>query len=322
MAAWLVTGGAGFIGSNFVHRLAADGEKVRVLDDFSTGRRSNLRGLAKGRVQVVVGDLRNAATVARAVKGCAYVLHQGAIPSVPRSLRDPVSTTAVNVLGTVNVLEAAARAGTVERVVLASSSSVYGDSPVLPKVESMPLLPLSPYAASKAAAEAFARAFSASRGVQVVVLRYFNVFGPRQDPNGAYAAVIPRFFHAILRGERAVVHGDGEQTRDFTFVDNVVEANLRAATAARAAGEVLNVATGDRVTILGLASMIAECLGTTTNPRLEPGRDGEVRHSLADISRMEHVLDLRPAVDLKHGLERAAKWYRESLPAGKRKAKK
>ena len=322
MAVWLVTGGAGFIGSNITHRLAADGEKVRVLDDFSTGRRSNLRGLPPGKVTVIAGDLRNAATVAKAVRGCDFVLHQGAIPSVPRSLKDPVSTTAVNVLGTVNVLVAAGRAGTVKRVVIASSSSVYGDSPTLPKIESMPLLPLSPYAASKAAAESFARAFSASLGVEVAILRYFNVFGPRQDPNGAYAAVIPRFFHAILRGERPVVYGDGNQTRDFTFVENVVEANLRAATASRAAGEILNVATGDRVTILGLASMIAECLGTTTNPRLEPGRDGEVRHSLADISRMEHVLGLRPAVDLRHGLERAASWYRGALPGGKKKKAK
>ena len=322
MALWLVTGGAGFIGSNLVHRLAADGERVRVLDDFSSGRRSNLRGIPPGRVQVIQGDLRSAGTVARAVKGCEFVLHQGAIPSVPRSLRDPFATTEVNVLGTVHVLEAAARTGTVKRVVLASSSSVYGDSPTLPKVESMPLLPLSPYAASKAAGESFARAFSASRGVEVVVLRYFNVFGPRQDPRGAYAAVIPRFFHAILRGQRPVVYGDGNQTRDFTYVDNVVEANLRAATAARAAGETLNVATGDRVTILGLASMIAECLGTTTNARLEPSRDGEVRHSLADISRMEHVLGLRPAVDLRRGLEKAASWYRGALPGGKKKKAK
>jgi nucleoside-diphosphate-sugar epimerase len=227
----------------------------------------------------------------------------------------------VNVLGTVNLLEAARRAGSVKRVVLASSSSVYGDSPTLPKVENMPLLPLSPYAASKASMEGFARAFAASHGLEATILRYFNVFGPRQDPRGAYAAVIPRFFRAILRGERPVVYGDGNQTRDFTYLDNVVEANLRAATAPRAAGETLNVATGERVTILGLASMIAECLGTTTNPRLEPARDGEVRHSLADVSRMEAVLGLRPAVDVRRGLEMAAAWYRGTLP-GKRKAKK
>jgi nucleoside-diphosphate-sugar epimerase len=322
MARWLVTGGAGFIGSSIVRRLAADGEKVRVLDDFSTGRRSNLRGIDKSLLQVVTGDLRRPAVVAAAVKGCDYILHQGAVPSVPRSLKDPKATTEVNVVGTVNLLEAARRAGRVKRVVLASSSSVYGDSPTLPKVENMPLLPLSPYAASKAAMEGYARAFSASHGLEATILRYFNVFGPRQDPNGAYAAVIPRFFHAVLRGERPVVYGDGNQTRDFTFVDNVVEANLRAATAPRAAGETLNVATGERVTILGLASMIAECLGTTTSPLLEPGRDGEVRHSLADVSRMEAVLGLRPAVDLRRGLERAADWYRESMPAKRRKAKK
>jgi UDP-glucose 4-epimerase len=324
MARWLVTGGAGFIGSNIVHRLARDGESVRVLDDFSTGRRSNLRGLAPARVQVVEGDLRDRREVRAAIRGVDFVLHQAAIPSVPRSLADPAATTEVNVLGTVHLLEACADAGTVKRVVLASSSSVYGDSPTLPKVESMPLLPLSPYAASKAAMEGYARAFSASRGVEAVVLRYFNVFGPRQDPHGAYAAVIPRFFHALLRGERPVVYGDGNQTRDFTFVDNVVEANLRAATHARAAGETLNVACGERVTILGLASMIAQVLGVAAAPRLEKGRDGEVRHSLADVDRMEAVLDLRPAVDLRSGLERAADWYRESLPGGrgrKRKAK-
>ena len=322
MARWLVTGGAGFIGSNIVHRLAREGEQVRVFDDFSTGRRANLRGLAPAKVQVLRADLRNAGAVAKAVRGCDFVLHQAAVPSVPRSLKDPVTTTEVNVLGTVNLLEAARRAGSVKRVVLASSSSVYGDSPTLPKVESMPLLPLSPYAASKASMEGFARAFSASHGLEVAILRYFNVFGPRQDPNGAYAAVIPRFFHAILRGERPVVYGDGNQTRDFTFVDNVVEANLRAATASRAAGEILNVACGERVTILGLASMIAECLGTTTNPRLETARDGEVRHSLADIERMEGVLGLRPEVDLRRGLERAADWYRSTLPAAKRKKAK
>jgi nucleoside-diphosphate-sugar epimerase len=322
MARWLVTGGAGFIGSAIVHRLAADGETVRVLDDFSTGRKANLRGLPPARVKVQAGDLRRRADVAQAVRGAEYVLHLAAIPSVPRSLKDPAATTAVNVLGTVILLEEARKAGTVKRVVLASSSSVYGDAPTLPKVESMPLLPLSPYAASKAAMEGYARAFSASHGLEATVLRYFNVFGPRQDPNGAYAAVIPRFFHAILRGQKPVVYGDGNQTRDFTFVDNVVEANLRAARAPRAAGETLNVACGERVTILGLASMIAETLGTTTAPRLEPGRAGEVRHSLADVDRMETVLGFRPPVDLRRGLALAADWYRSTLPGARKKAKK
>ena len=319
MARWLVTGGAGFIGSSLVHRLAADGETVRVLDDFSTGKRANLRGLPPRRIQVVAGDLRNPAVVRKAVRGVEFVLHQAAIPSVPRSLADPAATTAVNVGGTVNLLRACVEAGTVRRVVLASSSSVYGDAPTLPKVESMPLLPLSPYAASKAAMEHYARAFRASLGLEAVVLRYFNVFGPRQDPKGAYAAVVPRFFHALLRGERPVVYGDGNQTRDFTYIDNVVEANLRAAVSPRAAGEILNVACGERVTILGLASMIGQVLGVPAQPRLETARDGEVRHSLADISRMESVLDLRPAVDLQRGLALAADWYRSTLPGAKRK---
>lgn len=321
MARWLVTGGAGFIGSALVHRLAADGESVRVLDDFSTGRRANLRGLSPARVLVVEGDIRDRKAVAKAVRGCDYVLHQAAVPSVPRSLLDPAATTAVNVLGSVNLLEEARKAGTVKRVVLASSSSVYGDSPTLPKEESMPLLPLSPYAASKAAMEGFARAFSASHGLEAAILRYFNVFGPRQDPRGDYAAVIPRFFEAVLRGKRPVVYGDGNQTRDFCYVDNVVEANLRAATSPRAAGAVLNVACGERVTILGLASMIAEVLGMTTNPRLEPGRDGEVRHSLASIERMENVLGIEPAIGLQKGLVLASDWYRSTVPGARKKAK-
>jgi len=322
MARWLVTGGAGFVGSNLVHRLAADGETVRVLDDFSTGKRANLRGLPPRRVQVQAGDLRDRTAVRRAVRGAEFVLHQGAIPSVPRSLADPATTTEVNVLGTVNLLRACVEAKTVRRVVLASSSSVYGDAPTLPKVESMPLLPLSPYAASKAAMEHYGRAFRGSLGLEVVILRYFNVFGPRQDPKGAYAAVVPRFFHALLRGERPVVYGDGIQTRDFTYVDNVVEANLRAALSPRAVGEILNVACGERVTILGLASMIGQVLGVSAAPRHEPARDGEVRHSLADVDRMESVLDLRPAVDLQRGLERAADWYRSTLPGAKRRKAK
>lgn len=311
MAVWLVTGGAGFIGSNLVHRLAAEGEKVRVLDDFSTGRRSNLAGLPASRVKVIEGDLRDAAVVARAVRGCAYVLHQGAVPSVPRSIKDPRRTHAVNVEGTVNVLEAARRNASVKRVVFASSSSVYGDTPSLPKSENMAITPLSPYAASKAAGEAYARAYTASMGVEVAVLRYFNVFGPRQDPKGAYAAVVPRFFQAAFKGESPVVYGDGQQTRDFTYIDNVVEANLRAARTAGAAGEVMNVACGARVTIVGLASMIAEAVGEKVEPRFEPGRGGEVRHSLADIRRMERVLGYRPTVELREGLERTVRWFKD-----------
>ncbi len=316
MATWLVTGGAGFIGSNLVHRLAAEGERVRVLDDFSTGRRRNVEGLPKSRVRIIEADLRDGAAVARAARGAEFILHQGAVPSVPRSLKDPRRTTEVNVLGTLNVLEAARRAGSVKRVVFASSSSVYGDTPVLPKVETMPLLPLSPYAASKAAGEAYARAYTSSMGVPVAVLRYFNVFGPRQDPKGAYAAVVPRFFQAVLRGEAPVIYGDGQQTRDFTYVDNVVEANLLAARLPRAAGEILNVACGSRVTIEGLAHMVGEALDLPSKPRMEPGRAGEVRHSLADTSRIEAVLGYRPAVGLRDGLRLAGEWFRS--PAGRR----
>ncbi len=322
MARWLVTGGAGFIGSNLVHRLVADGETVRILDDFSTGKRANVKGLPVSRARVIEGDLRDPKTVNRAVRGCDYVLHQGAVPSVPRSLKDPTTTTDVNVGGTLNVLEAARKAGTVRRVVFASSSSVYGDSPTLPKVETMPLQPLSPYAASKAAGENYARAYSSSLGVEVTVLRYFNVFGPRQDPKGAYAAVVPRFFAAILKGERPVIFGDGQQTRDFTYIDNVIEANLAAATSPRGAGEVLNVACGSRVTIAGLASMIADALDCSTDPKLEPARSGEVRHSLADVSRLESILGVRPLVTLRQGIGKAAEWYGGPRPAGKGSAPK
>jgi UDP-glucose 4-epimerase len=293
---------------------------VRVLDDFSTGRRANLKGLPGSLVRVVEGDLRDARTVARAVKGCEFVLHQGAVPSVPRSLADPRTTTEVNVGGTLNVLEAARRAGGVRRVVFASSSSVYGDSPTLPKVETMPLQPLSPYAASKASGEQYARAYTASMGVDVIILRYFNVFGPRQDPAGAYAAVVPRFFHAILRGERPVIFGDGQQTRDFTHVDNVVDANLAAARSTRGAGEAVNVACGSRVTVLGLAQMIAEALELPVHPRLDASRAGEVRHSLASIDRLESLLGVRPRVSLREGILDAARWYRST--AGTRRTAK
>jgi nucleoside-diphosphate-sugar epimerase len=319
MATWLVTGGAGFIGSNIVHRLAADGETVRVLDDFSSGRRSNLAGLPKGRVTIVEADLRDARAVDAAARKCDYVLHQGAVPSVPRSIADPDATVDVNVTGTLRVLEAARKSKSVRRVVFASSSSVYGDTPTLPKIESMPLQPLSPYAASKAAGESLCRAWTASMGVETTVLRYFNVFGPRQDPRSQYAAVMPRFFAALLAGEAPVIYGDGQQTRDFTYVDNVVEANLRAARTPKAAGEVLNVACGDRVTVAGLASMIGEVLGVPCKPRFEKGRGGEVRHSLAGVERMESILGFRPPVSLRDGLARTAPWYRE---AGRRKGKK
>jgi UDP-glucose 4-epimerase len=292
---------------------------VRVLDDFSTGRKANLAGLPRGRVTVVEGDLRDARTVKDAARKCDYILHQGAVPSVPRSLADPDTTVAVNVTGTLRVLEAARASGSVRRVVFASSSSVYGDTPTLPKVEAMPLQPLSPYAASKAAGESLCRAWTASMGVETTVLRYFNVFGPRQDPRSQYAAVMPRFFAALLAGEAPVVYGDGQQTRDFTFVDNVVEANLRAARSPRAAGEVLNVACGDRVTIAGLAHMIGEVLGVPCRPKFEKGRGGEVRHSLAGIERLARILELRPAVSLREGLARTAPWYRE---AARRKGRK
>ncbi|NUN51639.1 MAG: SDR family oxidoreductase [Planctomycetaceae bacterium] len=313
MARWLVTGGAGFIGSNIVHRLAADGERVRVLDDFSTGKRANLRGLPPARVQVIEGDLRDWRAVLAAVRGCDYVLHQGALGSVPRSLADPVTTTEVNVLGSVNVLEAARRAGCVKRVVLASSSSVYGDTPTLPKTEGMPLLPLSPYAASKAAMEGFARAFSASHGVEAVLLRYFNVFGPRQDPLSTYASVIPKFITAMLDGHPPVVEGDGLQSRDFTFIDNVVHGNMLALHAPKAAGKMMNLATGSRVTLLDLVAKLNRQLGTDIAPIHAPERVGDIKHSRADIELAGALLGYEPVVDFDAGLARTIDWYKTQV---------
>jgi len=306
---FLVTGGAGFIGSNIVLRLVADGEDVRVLDNLATGRRENLAD-AVGKFEFVEADIADLDAIRPAFEGVQYVLHQAALPSVPRSVRDPAATTTANVTGTLNVLIAARDAG-VERVVVASSSSVYGKEPRLPKQEDMRPQPISPYAASKLANEAYAAAFCEVYGLETVCLRYFNVFGPRQDPTSQYAAVIPLFIKAMLNGERPTIYGDGEQSRDFTFVANVVDANLLAAQAPAAPGRVLNIACGSRTTVNDLVRTLNLILRTQIEPIYADPRPGDVKHSLADICAAREVLGYEPEVGFETGLAATAEWYLE-----------
>ena len=307
----LVTGGAGFIGSHLVDGLLAAGWRVRLLDDFSSGRESNVAHL-NGSAELLRGDLRDRALLGRALAGMEVVFHQGAVPSVPRSVAEPERTNDVNVTGTLGVLEAARAAGA-RRVVFASSSSAYGDTPVLPKVETMPPCPLSPYALQKYAGERYCQLYHRLYGLETVALRYFNVYGPRQNPQSEYAAVIPRFATACLTGRAPVVFGDGEQTRDFTFVADAVAANLLAADAPRAAGEVVNVAGGRRVSLNELLGEIRALTRAQVAPRHEPSRPGDVRDSLADLGRARELLGYAPRVDLRTGLARTI----ESLESAK-----
>jgi nucleoside-diphosphate-sugar epimerase len=309
MSNYLVTGGAGFIGSHVVERLLAEGHQVRVLDNFSTGRRENLRRCL-AEIELFEGDLRSLHTVHQAVEGVDYVLHLGALPSVPRSVKTPVEAHAINSTGTLHVLLAAHEAG-VRRLVFASSSSIYGDSPVLPKTEEMIPAPLSPYAASKIAGEHYCQVFDRLYGLETVMLRYFNVFGPRQDPSSPYSGVISLFITAALRGDPYTINGDGAQTRDLTFVQNVVQATIAASTAPGVAGEVMNVACGIRTSILELTRMLDRILGQDTPVVHRPPRAGDVLHSLADIGKARRLLDYKPAVDVLEGLNRTVAWYRE-----------
>jgi nucleoside-diphosphate-sugar epimerase len=309
MATYLVTGGAGFIGSHIAGRLVREGEDVRVLDNFSTGRRTNLRDFESG-LTLMEGDVRNTEAVARAVEGADYVIHQAALASVPRSINDPVSTNDVNVTGTVNLLRAAVDAG-VRAFVYASSSSAYGDSEVLPKIETMTPAPKSPYAVSKLAGEYYCRAFSDSYGLSTASLRYFNVFGPRQDPTSQYAAVIPIFTGALLRGEAPTIFGDGEQSRDFTYIDNVVSANLLACRGGLSGGHVYNVACGDRFTLNELYARLQNVVGASVEPVYGAPRAGDVRHSQAAIGEIERDLGYKVEVTFEDGLERTVRWYRD-----------
>jgi UDP-glucose 4-epimerase len=304
----LVTGGAGFIGGHLVEGLLAAGFRVRVLDDFSSGREENLRACA-GRVELLRGDVRDEALLGRAVAGVEVVFHEAAVPSVPRSVAEPLRTNSVNVEGTLRVLEAARRAG-VRRLVYAASSSAYGDTPKLPKEETMPANPRSPYALQKYAGEVYCRLYSELYGLETVALRYFNIYGPRQDPQSQYAAVIPRFVVACLAGERPVIYGDGEQTRDFTMVADAVRANLLAADAADASGAVCNIAAGRRTSLNRLFELVRELTGAAVEPRYEAAREGDVRDSLASLERAETILGYRPEVDLREGLRRTVASFR------------
>lgn len=303
----LVTGGAGFIGSHLVDRLVAEGCAVRVLDDFSSGREENLAH-AGDRVEILRGDVRDEALVARALEAVDVVFHLAAIPSVPRSVAEPLRTDAVNTHGTLLLLELARRAG-VRRVVYAASSAAYGETDVLPKVETMPAMPCSPYALQKYAGEVYCRLYTELHGLETVALRYFNVFGPRQNPDSDYAAVIPLFVRASLAGRAPHVHGDGEQTRDFTYVGDAVQANWLAASAPRASGAVINVAGGRRTSINELARVIREFVGAVLEPVHGPSRPGDVRHSLADLGLARDLLGYAPAFDLREGLSRTIESY-------------
>lgn len=307
MAFYLVTGGAGFIGSNLVQALLARGERVRVFDNFATGKRANLAEFGDN-VEIHDGDLRDAAACARAVASVDYVLHQAALGSVPRSVQDPMTSHEVNVTGTLNML-LAARAAQVKRFVFASSSSVYGNTPTLPKEESMPSQPISPYAVSKLAAERYTLSFNFIYGMETVALRYFNVFGPKQDPDSQYAAVIPRFITGLANGKAPVIYGDGEQSRDFTFVENVVQANLRACLAPEAPGNVMNIACGERYSLNLLVKCLYEIMGKHIPVVYETERSGDVKHSMAAIERASRLLSFAPAVKFQEGLQKTVAWY-------------
>ncbi len=309
----LVTGGAGFIGTNLVRGLLERGDTVRVLDNFSTGKRENLRDLADV-IELIEGDIRSYHLVREAVDGVDVVFHQAALPSVPRSIKDPITTHEVGVNGTLNVLQASRDCG-VGRVVFASSSSVYGNTQELPKFEAMTPTPLSPYAVSKLSGEHYCQVFFRLYGLETVALRYFNVFGPRQDPNSLYSAVIPRFVDMIRRGVPPTIHGDGEQSRDFTYVDNVVRANLLAATtAAGVAGEVFNVACHDRTTLNQLVDSLKRALGSSIEPVHTESRLGDVRHSFASIEKFQAVTGYTPHVSFDEGILRTIAWAREQYP--------
>ncbi len=299
MALYLVTGGAGFIGSHLAAAIQAQGDKVRILDNFSTGSRDNL-GAAPG-AELIEGDIRSYHIVRDAVDGCDFVLHQAALPSVPRSVKDPITSNEVNVVGTLNVLNAA-RDARVKRLVYASSSSIYGQNPELPKREVMTPLPMSPYAVTKLAGEHYCRSFHDLYGFETVALRYFNVFGPRQNPFSQYAAVIPKFIYSLMHRQAPSVNGDGSQTRDFTFVANVVQANLKACLAEGAAGKAFNVATGHRVSLLELLAALEKLIGVSVPPVFVPSRVGDVPHSYADVSLARQVLGYDPKVSFADGL--------------------
>lgn len=300
---YLITGGAGFIGSNIAREALARGVEVTILDNFSTGHWANLADI-RDRVRVIEGDIRSYHIVRQAMDGVSVVFHQGALPSVPRSISDPITTNEVNVQGTLNILHAALDAGC-RRVLFASSSSIYGDAPEEVKSEDLHVRPLSPYAVSKLAGEKYMQVFHHIYGLETVALRYFNVFGPYQDPDSPYSAVIPLFIRAYLEGRRPLINGDGEQSRDFTYIDNVTHANLLAAEAPEAAGRVMNIACGDSITVNGLAREVGRLTDRADiTPEHGPPRPGDVKHSRADISLARELLDYSPVTSFSRGLEK------------------
>jgi UDP-glucose 4-epimerase len=313
MAHYLVTGGAGFIGSHLAEELTRRGHTVRVADSFITGKRINLDHV-KG-VELLEGDLADPAFAQRAVQSIEYVLHQAAIPSVPRSVRDPITSNRANVDATVSVLVAARDAG-VKRLVFAGSSSAYGNTPTLPKREDMPSNPLSPYALQKVVGEQYLQMFTRLYGLETVSTRYFNVFGPRQDPTSPYSGVISVFATALLENRSPTFYGDGEQTRDFTYVANVVDGVLRACDAPDASGEVINVATGGRISLNQLFTTMRALVGASVEPTYAEVRSGDVKDSQADITKAQRLLGYQPRVSFEEGLERTVEWYRTAAPAG------
>jgi nucleoside-diphosphate-sugar epimerase len=310
MAHYLVTGGAGFIGSHLCEELVRRGERVRVVDSLITGKRQNLAHLPQ--VEFMHGDLADIDVARRAVQDVEYVLHQAAIPSVPRSVEDPVTSNRANIDASLNILVAARDAG-VRRLVYAGSSSAYGNSEVLPKVETMPTAPLSPYALQKLVAEQYCQMFTTLYKFETVTIRYFNVFGPRQDPSSPYSGVISLFISALCDGRRPTIYGDGEQTRDFTYVANVVDGVLRACQAPAASGEVINVATAGRISLNQLFAIVKREVGSSLEPVYSDPRAGDVRDSQADISKAQRLLGYAPIVSFEEGLGRTVKWYRESM---------
>jgi nucleoside-diphosphate-sugar epimerase len=312
MTDYLITGGAGFIGSNLAEHLVNQGHRVRVFDNFSTGKRQNLRSFEK-QAEIIEGDLRDLDQIRRAVAGVRHVLHLAAIPSVPRSVANPQLTNEANITGTLNVL-VAARDAKCKRVVFSSSSSVYGDTPKLPKSEDMPPSPLSPYAVHKVTGEYYCRIFWRLYGLETLSLRYFNVFGPRQDPQSQYAAVIPRFITAILAGQPPTIFGDGKQSRDFSHVENAITANLAACAAPQQAlGESFNIACGGRITLLDLVATINAIVGKNIEPKFDPPRPGDILHSQADITKAQKLLGWMPRVDFREGIEKTVAWCRSQL---------
>ncbi len=307
----LVTGGAGFIGSHLVERLLRIGQDVRVLDNFSTGHRANLAGFD---VEIVEGDIQSYERVHNAVRGCDVVLHQAALPSVPRSIADPLTSHATNATGTLNVL-LAARDENVRRLVFASSSSVYGAVEGLPKHEAMATMPISPYGSAKLAAESYCRSFHEVYGLETVALRYFNVFGPRQDPQSEYAAVIPKFIAAYAAGRAPTIYGDGEQSRDFTYVDNIVDANLRALAAPGVSGRAFNVACGEQITLNALSDELRTQMGVEVEPLHGAARPGDILHSLADVRRARDELGYEPSIGFSEGLRRTIEYAGYEAPA-------